>query len=147
MMSSSPIFARRVVGGLFARPSGRGATLPIDVLAARLVVDLTDGDELAAAIAEGAQRNGIPVVRPALGAAAVVLQHMSSKWRLATLRQMLDFVARALGDNQFRSAIETDTTANLIALTANGSGWNWLSQDLQTSRRDADRSAADVLFA
>jgi hypothetical protein len=130
----------------FTPPVDRVASSPVDVLAARLVVDLTDGDELAAAITEGALRSGIPVVRPVKGAAAVALQTMSNR-RPATLRQLLNFVARALDDHQFRSALETEASADASVLIDNESGWNWLSRELLTSRSNADRSPAEVLFA
>ena len=130
-----------------ARPNDHDAPSDLDLLAARLIVDLTDGDELAAAIVEGALRHGIPVVTPALGDVAVTLRNAGTNLRPATLGQLLSFVARGLKDTQFRSGLLSDATANISTLTENDAGWLWLTRDLQKTGRKPNRSAIEVLFA
>jgi hypothetical protein len=124
----------------------RNVAPPLDVLAARLIVDVADGDEFAALIVEGALREGIPVVSPVLGSAAVALGNARSNLRPTTLGRLLNTVARGLKDEAFRSVLLSDASRNILALSANDAGWIWLRQDLQVPDRAPALSAVEALF-
>lgn len=130
----------------FAEPFDRKTSRAIDVLGMQLIVDLTDGDGFAAVITEGAELGGIPVVRPAHGAAAIAWRNMGAGRRPETLATLLREVARGLKDSEYRVMLASASALEVDIRARSNAGWAWLLQDLKT-RDTSVGSAVEALFA
>ena len=116
---------------------------------ARLVVDLTDDNSLAAILHEAAQAAGIPVIHLFRGPSAGILNITDSLLFPASIGALLRTVSRGLSDPEFHQLLCTISRDDLQIRRAKDAGWTWLWHQFRSTHPtspDHSNSAAG-LFA